>query len=187
MSTRNLDRLIAPRSVVAIGASARPGSVGHAVTRNLLTGGFRGDIHLVNLKGGEIDGRKIFRTLAEVPAAPDLAVIMTPPETVPDLIRELGARGTKAAVVVTSGPGAGPDAAEVNLRWRQQLLRRAEPHLLRIVGPNCIGYAAPGIGLNASFGPGNLKAGRVAAIAQSGAVLAALADWARRRASASRT
>lgn len=177
MSTRNLDRLIAPRSVVAIGASARPGSVGHAVTRNLLTGGFRGDIHLVNLKGGEIDGRKIFRTLAEVPAAPDLAVIMTPPETVPDLIRELGARGTKAAVVVTSGPGAGPDAAEVNLRWRQQLLRRAEPHLLRIVGPNCIGYAAPGIGLNASFGPGNLKAGRVAAIAQSGAVLAALADW----------
>ena len=177
MSTRNLDKLVAPRSVVAIGASARPGSVGNAVTRNLLAGGFHGDIHLVNLKGGEIDGRKIFRTLAELPAAPDLAVIMTPPETVPGLIHELGTRGTKACVVITSGPGAGADAAEVNLRWRQRLLRRAEPHLLRIVGPNCIGYAAPGIGLNASFGPGNLKAGRVAAIAQSGAVLAALADW----------
>ncbi|MCX7366129.1 MAG: bifunctional acetate--CoA ligase family protein/GNAT family N-acetyltransferase [Alphaproteobacteria bacterium] len=177
MSTRNLDRLIAPRSVVAIGASTRPGSVGFAVTRNLLAGGFKGDIHLVNLKGGEIDGRKVFRTLADLPAAPDLAVIMTPPDTVPGLIAELGTRGTKAVVVITSGPGAGTDAAEVNARWRQKLLRRAEPNLLRIVGPNCIGYAAPGIGLNASFGPGNLKAGRIAAIAQSGAVLAALADW----------
>ena len=55
MSTRNLDKMMAPRSVVAIGASARPGSVGAAVTRNLLAGGFQGEIHLVNIKGGDIE------------------------------------------------------------------------------------------------------------------------------------
>ena len=177
MSTRNLDRLIAPKSVVAIGASERERSVGAAVTRNLLAGGFKGDIHLLNLKGGTIAGHPVLRRLSEMPAPADLAVIMTPADTVPGLIAELGKRGTKAAVVISSGPGTGADAREVNARWRQRLLREAQPNLLRILGPNCIGYAAPGLGLNATFGPGNLKPGRIAAIAQSGAVLAALADW----------
>jgi acetyltransferase len=177
VSTRNLDKLIAPESIVAIGASARPGSVGCAVTRNLIGGGFKGAIHLVNLKGGEIEGRPVLRSLAELAVAADLAVIMTPPDTVPGVIEELGRRGTKAAVVITAGPGAGADGPATNARWRSRILRAAQPHLMRILGPNCIGYAAPRLGLNASFGPGNLKAGRVAAIAQSGAILSGLADW----------
>jgi acetyltransferase len=177
VSTRNLDGLVEPKSVVAIGASDRKGSVGDALTRNLLSGGFKGDIHLVNVKGGEIAGRPVLRSLAELPKPADLAVVMTPPETVPGVIAELGARGTKVAVVVTAGPGAGAGAKTANAQWRQSLLDAAKPHLLRIVGPNCIGYAAPRIGLNASFGPGKLKAGQIAAVAQSGAVLAALADW----------
>ncbi|UYN93000.1 MAG: bifunctional acetate--CoA ligase family protein/GNAT family N-acetyltransferase [Enhydrobacter sp.] len=177
MSTRNLDGLMAPRSVVAVGASARPGTVGRAVTRNLLRGGFRGAIHLVNPKGGEIEGHKVLRSLSELPEPADLAVIMTPADTVPGVVKELGLAGTKAAVIVSSGPGTGADARKANQAWRDRLLRAAQPHLLRIVGPNCIGYAAPGIGLNASFGPGRPRAGRIAAIAQSGAVLAGLADW----------
>jgi acetyltransferase len=177
MSTRNLDRLMAPRSVVAIGASARPGSVGAAVTRNLLTAGFHGDTHLVNVKGGEIEGRPVLKSLAELAHPADLAVIMTPPETVPRLIVELGERGTRTAVIITAGPGTGATAADDNRRWRKRLLKAAQPYLLRIVGPNCIGYMAPRLGLNASFGPTKLKAGRVAAVAQSGAVLAGLADW----------
>ncbi|CAN5836760.1 bifunctional acetate--CoA ligase family protein/GNAT family N-acetyltransferase [soil metagenome] len=171
MSTRNLDKMMTPKSVVAIGASARPGSVGEAVTRNLLAGGFHGDIHLVNAKGGEIAGRPVLRSPAELPKPADLAIIMTPPHTVPKLVFELGERGTRVAVVITAGAG------DDNARWRRQILRAAEPYLLRIVGPNCIGYAVPKLGLNASFGPGNLKAGRIAAVAQSGAVLAGLADW----------
>ena len=177
MSIRNLDTLMAPKSVVAIGASERSGSVGAAVTQNLLAGGFKGEIHLVNRKGGSIDGRPVLRTLSELPSVPDLAVIMTPAESVPALIVDLGQRGTKVAVVISSGPGVGKDAAETNARWRRRLLRAARPYLLRIVGPNCIGYAAPKLALNASFGPGRLKSGRLAAIAQSGAVLAGLADW----------
>src|SRR6185436_19119145 len=83
----------------------------------------------------------------------------------------------RAAVIISAGPGAGPEGREENARWRQKLLRTAEPHLMRLVGPNCIGYVAPTLGLNASFGPTQVKAGRLAAVAQSGAVLAALADW----------
>jgi acetyltransferase len=177
VSTRNLDKLIAPQSVVAVGASSRVGAVGAAVTRNLLDGGFTGAIHLVNPKGGEIAGHCVLKSLAELPKPADLAVIMTPPATVPGIVSELGERGTKVAIVITAGPGAGAEGAADNRRWRQQLLDNAQPHLLRIVGPNCIGCAAPRIGLNATFGPARLKAGHVAAVAQSGAVLAGLADW----------
>src|ERR1700759_5581332 len=135
MSTRNLDKLMAPKSVVAIGASERPGSVGAAVTRNLLAGGFKGEIHLVNRKGGEIQGRPVWRSLSELPSPSDLAVIMTPAPTVPGLLRELGEKGTKTAVIVSAGPGAGPAASEENAEWRTRLLRTAEPYLMRIVGP----------------------------------------------------
>ena len=177
MSTRNLDKLMAPKSVVAIGASERPGSVGAAVTRNLLAGGFKGEIHLVNRKGGEIGGRPVWRSLSDVLSPADLAVVMTPAPTVPGILRELGEKGTKAAVIISAGPGAGAAADRENAEWRTRLLRIAEPHLMRILGPNCIGYVVPPIGLNASFGPARIKPGRLAAIAQSGAVLAALADW----------
>ncbi len=177
MSTRNLDKLIAPNSVVAVGASSRARSVGGAVTRNLLAGGFRGDIHLVNPKGGEIEGRPVLRSLAALRAPADLAVVMTPPATVPGVIDELGRQGTRVAVVITAGPGAGSEGGKINGQWRQRILDTARPYLLRVVGPNCIGYAAPRLGLNASFGPSGLKGGRIAALAQSGAVLAGLADW----------
>lgn len=177
MSTRNLDALMAPRSIVAIGASERPGSVGAAVTHNLLAGGFQGDVYMVNRKGGTIAGRTVFKRVTDLPEPADLAVIMTPAETIPALITSLGQAGTRAAVVISAGPGSGADAGVVNARWRQRLLNAAKPHLLRIVGPNCIGYAAPRLGLNASFGPTRLKGGRIAAVAQSGAVLAGLADW----------
>src|SRR5260370_35613028 len=111
MSTRNLDKMMVPRSVVAIGASARPGSVGAAVTRNLLAGGFQGDIHLVNIKGGTIEGRPVLKSMAELREPADLAVIMTPAATAPRLILELGARGTKPPVRVTAGAGGGSTAA----------------------------------------------------------------------------
>jgi len=171
MSIRNLDKLLSPASVVAIGATNRAGSVGEAVTRNLLGGGFKGEIHLVNLKGGEIGGRPVLKSVRDLKAPPDLAVIMTPPASVPRLVMELGQLGTRVAVVITSGMG------EDMPRWRQRILDAAKPYLMRIVGPNCIGYAAPRLGLNAGFGPAGLKPGRIAAVAQSGAVLAGLADW----------
>ena len=116
---------------------------------------------------------------------PDLAVVMTPAETVPGICGA-GREGHQGRRIISAGPGAAP-RPRGQCRWRRKLLRIAQPHLLRIVGPNCIGYIVPRHGLNASFGPARIKAGRLAAIAQSGAVLAGSPTGAARRASVSRT
>src|SRR5260370_35888524 len=110
MSTRNLDKMMVPRSVVAIGASARPGSVGAAVTRNPLAGGFQGGIHLGNIKGGTIEGRPVLKSLAELREPADLAGIMTPAAPGPRLIFQLGERGTQVARVRTPRAGDGAPA-----------------------------------------------------------------------------
>src|SRR3954454_13666272 len=105
MSTRNLAFLCRPRSVALIGASAGDDRVGGVTRRNLLRAGFGGPVFLVNPHHSELDGKAVHASVAALPQAPDLAIIATPPDTVPALIAELGARGTKAAVVITAGFG----------------------------------------------------------------------------------
>lgn len=175
MTTRNLDALFNPASVALIGASARPGSVGQVVTANLLGGGFAGKLMFVDPKGGEVQFHPVYASVAALPAAPDLAIIATPARTIPGLISELGARGCRAAVVISAG-FEGSDAAGAALR--QAILDAARPHLLRIVGPNCLGLLSPANGLNASFARTTPPSGPVALVAQSGAVAAAALDWA---------
>jgi acetyltransferase len=172
MTIRNLDALFSPRTIVLLGASRRPGSVGAVVTHNLLHGGFGGRIMLVNPKGGEAEGQPLLPSIGALPERPDLAVIATPAETVPGLIAELGASGCRAAVVISAGFEGEGRPAEL----RQSMLEAARPHLLRIVGPNCLGLISPGSGVNASFAGRIAPAGRVALVAQSGAVAAAAMD-----------
>ena len=178
MSIRNLDRMFAPRSVALIGASAREGSVGHVLLQNLAGAGLEGPIWAVNPRGGRIGDVELHRDIAGLPQAPDLAVIATPPQTVPGLIAELGARGTRAAVVITAGFG---ELGEEGRALQKQMLDAARPHLLRIAGPNCLGLMAPGNGLNASFGHVQPLKGNVAFVSQSGAVVTAVLDWATSR------
>ncbi len=175
MSIRNLDLLLAPRSVAVIGGSDRPQSVGATVMRNLLAGGFAGPILPVNLRHREVAGLKAYARVRDLPQAPDLAVICTPPPTVPGLISELGARGTRAAIVLTAGLAA-TDRGGRSLT--QQMLEAARPHLLRVLGPNCIGLLVPGIGLNASFAHIGAQKGKLAFVSQSGALVTAVLDWA---------
>ncbi|MEX2643443.1 MAG: CoA-binding protein, partial [Acetobacterales bacterium] len=177
MTVRNLDFLFAPKSVALIGASPRPATVGDVVIRNLRAGGFAGPIMLVNPKHRTIDGLPVHPDVASLPTVPDLAIIATPPATVPGLIADLGRRGTKAAIVITAGFGAGTEAR----RLKQAMLDAARPHLLRIVGPNCLGVLVPGIGLNASFAHLPALKGRLAFLAQSGAVVGSVIDWATAR------
>ena len=179
MSTRNLDAILKPRSVALIGASARPRSIGNVMARNLLAGGFAGSIRFVNPNSGAIEGVAAMPDVARLPEAPDLAVIATPPKTVPGLVAELGARGTRGVIVITAGFGE-LDTAE-GARLQQATLEAARPHLLRIVGPTCLGVLAPGAGVNASFAHIAPLKGDLAFVSQSGAMLTAVLDWATAR------
>src|SRR5580692_5263949 len=175
MSIRNLDILFNPGSVALIGATDRAGSVGAVVMRNLRRAGFRGELILVSPRHRVLDGLPAYPSVAALPRAPDLAVIVTPPDMVPPLIAELGARGTKAAVVITAGFGElGVDGRAL----QQAALDAARPHLLRLVGPNCVGIMVPGIGLDASFSHLAPRPGDIAFVSQSGAMITAMLDWA---------
>lgn len=176
MSRHNLNHLFEPRSVAVIGASDRPQAIGTTVIRNLLKGGFSGPVWPVNIKHDTVAGHPACRTVAELPGVPELAVICTPASAVPGLIAELGALGTRAAVVISSGfEAAGPDGRTL----LAATLAAAKPHLLRILGPNCLGLLAPRLGLNASFAHTDALPGSLAFIAQSGALMTALLDWAK--------
>ncbi|MES2787109.1 MAG: bifunctional acetate--CoA ligase family protein/GNAT family N-acetyltransferase [Pseudomonadota bacterium] len=179
MSVRNLESLLRPRSVAVIGASDRPGSVGNVVLRNARAGGLTGAVWAVNPRHEMVGGEKAWPDVASLPSAPDLAIVCTPAATVPSVIAELGARGTRAAIVFAAGlrepPGNGRETLE------QAMLKAARPYLLRILGPNCIGALVPGIGLNASFAPGNALAGSLAFVTQSGALATTMLDWANER------
>ena len=177
MSVRNLGSIFHPRSVALIGASTREHSIGNVVAENLLHGGFSGTVRLVNPVHSQAAGMRTYPDVASLPESPDLAVICTPPETVPSLIAELGARGTKGVIVVTAGFGDTPDGK----RLHQAMLDAARPHLLRIIGPNCLGVLSPQSGLNASFAQMNAISGGIALVAQSGAILTTILDWASAR------
>ncbi len=176
MSIRNLDKMFAPRSIAVIGASDKPHSVGSALMTNLLQAGFNGPVLPVNPKASAVHGIKAYGDIASLPHAPDLAVIATPPDTVPPLIAELGRRGTRAGVILTAGFAEGE--AKVGKERAAELLAAARPYLLRIVGPNCLGIAVPGIGVDATFAPAAILPGNIAFLTQSGAMATTVLDWA---------
>lgn len=169
MSQRHLDRLLTPRSVAVFGASDRPGRMGTTVWRNLAAAGFQGEIAPVNPRLHTLEGMRCHAAVGDLPFVPDLAVLCTPPATIARLVAELGERGTRAALVVTDGL----DAAQ-----RQATLDAARPHVLRLLGPGCIGLLSPRRGLNASITPAGATAGELALVSQSGALLTAMLDWA---------
>ena len=172
MSIRHLDSLFQPDSVAVIGASDRAGSVGATVWRNLREGGFDGALYAVNRRHATVDGVKAWPSVGALPRTPALALICTPPAGVAALIKQLGQRGTRAAIVMT----AGLDAAQ-----KRAALTAARKHTLRILGPNCLGLLAPHHGLNASFSQEAALPGRLAFVSQSGALATAMLDWAHPR------
>jgi acetyltransferase len=177
MSIRNLDKLFVPKSIAVIGATNRAGAIGNIVMQNILEGGFEGPVMPVNPKHEAISGVLAYADIESLPKAPDLAIICTPPAPIPELIDQLGAHGTRAAIVLTAGLGVAktPDGQSIN----EAMLSAAKPYLLRILGPNCVGMLAPYIGLNASFSHLPALPGNIAFISQSGALCTAVLDWAR--------
>jgi acetyltransferase len=169
-----LDAMLAPTSVAVIGATSRPGTVGHAVLENLLHGKFQGKVYAVNAKHPEVLGLKTYASIRDIPGHVDLAIVATPAATVPQLIGECVDAGAKSAVVLSAGfRERGADGAALERQIQEQLRRGS----MRLLGPNCLGLMNSAIGLNATFVKDAPRAGNVAFLSQSGALQVAILDW----------
>ena len=150
--------MLIPASVAVVGASRRPGSVGRTILRNIITGGFVGQVYPVNPHAAELDGIVCLPSAAALPDDVDLAVIAVPASAVLDVAEECGRRGVKALVVVAAG---------LHGAARAELFGICRRHGMRMVGPASYGVANPSIGLNATFAARHPRAGTAGLALQS--------------------
>ena len=175
MSTYRLDKLFAPSSLAVVGGSRRATSLGAAVLRNIRDAGFPGPMAIVNPVHSEIDGHPAFTSLDKLPFVPDIIVVTAPASAVPNIIAEAVGKGVAGAVILSAGLGHGEGSLSA------ATLAAANAGGLRLIGPNCFGVIAPGCRLNASFAAHMPRQGGLALISQSGAIIAAMVDWAAER------
>jgi acetyltransferase len=170
-----LQPLLAPASVALVGASERPGSVGAAVLANLRAGGFHGPVFLVNPKHTALGAEPCHPTLEALPQAVDLAIVTAPAAAVPGIVRDAARARTRALVVLSAGFA---ETGAPGRALQDEVARLAAEAGIPLLGPNCLGLLRPALGLNASFARTSATPGGVALASQSGAVCAALVDWA---------
>lgn len=175
MTALNLDRMFQPASIAVIGASERAGSVGAAVMENLEIGGYPGRIYPVNPRHSAVRGKKCFPDVERIPEAPDLAVVATPIETVPQIVGACAAAGGGGCVILSSG---GKEIGERGRRMEDAVQSRIEGTGFRVIGPNCLGILCARSRMNASFAGCQPLAGNIAFISQSGAICTAVLDLA---------
>jgi acetyl coenzyme A synthetase (ADP forming)-like protein len=166
-----------PRGIAVIGASTDPNKLGYGLARNLVQCNFQGVIHFVNPKGGSLFGRPMYPSVAALPDPVDLAIILIPANQVGKVLRECGGRGIHAAIIASGGFR---ETGEKGVELEQELVKIAHDSGLRMIGPNCIGLLDTHLPLDATFlPPPGPPPGDVAFISHSGAICAAVIDWAR--------
>src|SRR6202142_4764981 len=168
-----LDALFLPQSVAVIGASERAGSVGRSVFWNLLSSPFGGTVFPVNAKRSNVLGIKAYPSIRDLPDKVDLVVVVTPADTVPDIIAESVELGIPAGIVISAGFKEFGEHGKELERQISEIIRGK----MRLIGPNCLGVMNPIRGLNATFAHAIARPGNVAFISQSGALLTAILDW----------
>ena len=174
MSVDGLDAVFHPKSIALVGASARPGSVGQAIMRNLIGAGFKGSLYPVNAKHDSIMGKSAYAALNRIDDPVDLVVVATPMDTVPEIISECGRIQAAGAVIISAGgKETGQPGRDLEARIRDATAGSG----LRIIGPNCLGIMCSGALLNASFAARMPLDGKLAFISQSGAICAAILDF----------
>jgi acyl-CoA synthetase (NDP forming)/GNAT superfamily N-acetyltransferase len=163
----SLRHVLAPESVVVIGAGRRPGTVGRAILDNIITGGYSGRLYVVNPRARQISGVHCLSAVANLPEPADLAVVAVPAAAVLDVAEQCGQRGVRSLVVIASGLDAAASA---------DLLAVCRRYGIRLVGPNCFGVAVPAIGLDATFGARHPQPGVAGLVMQSGGLGFAMVD-----------
>ena len=166
-----------PRSVAVIGATEKPASVGRTVLRNLLSQPSGATIFPINPGRANVLGIRCYPSVAAVGEPVDLAVVITPADTVPGVLKECVDAGVRGAIVISAGfSELGRKGQEREHQVREVLAASR----LRLIGPNCLGVMNPRTGLNATFAQGNALPGNLAFLSQSGALCTAILDWSRR-------
>jgi acetate---CoA ligase (ADP-forming) len=170
----SIDILFNPISIAVIGASTTRGKLGNDVMRNLIDSGYQGRIYPINPNAGEILGLKAFRSIKEVPADVDVAVIVIPAKFVLPTVEECGEKGVKALVIITAGF---KEIGKKGQEAEKKLVELAEKYEMVIQGPNCLGITNTSAPYNASFSAGTPGKGTIAFASQSGALMTGILDW----------
>jgi acetate---CoA ligase (ADP-forming) len=173
-NSARLDSIFKPRSVAVIGASTAPGKLGHDILANLKNGGFAGPLYPINPKADEILGLKVYKSIAEAPEPPELAVVVIPAKIVTPTLEQCAAKGVKGAIVITGGFA---ETGEDGERLQEEMAQVIRSTGLKVVGPNCQGVNMPHHHMCASW-PLITTKGKIAFASQSGTVGAAFLDLA---------
>ena len=170
----DLKKIFSPKTIAVIGASESEGSVGKALTENLLLPNNR-KIFPVNPNRKSILGIDSYARIADIPEQIDLAVIATPAQTVPGIIEECGKSGVEGVIIVSAGF---KETGKTGEKLEEQIKEIRRTYGMRIIGPNCLGVIRPVNRLNASFLRVHPEPGKIAFISHSGALGSAILDWA---------
>jgi acetyltransferase len=169
-----LDVFFTPNNVAVIGATENDGSVGRTTLWNLISTPFGGAVFPVNPKRNSVLGIKAYPSISAVPEQVDLAVVVTPAPSIPNIIRECADNAVKGAIVISAGF---KELGEPGEKLERQILEQAKRGDVRVIGPNCLGLMSPLTGLNATFASRMAQSGNVGFISQSGALCTAVLDW----------
>ena len=171
-----LTTLFEPKSVAVIGASDRENSVGNIIFKNILGSGYKGRLYAINTKHDTIQGQPAYKSIEEIGARVEMAIIATRPQTVPHIIEQCGRSGVRNVIIITDGFS---ETGHVGAALERKVLEIARSYNVRILGPNCLGIIRADLGLNATFTKITAAPGNLALVSQSGAMCSAVLDWAK--------
>lgn len=169
---KDLNAVFKPKGIAVVGASAKPGKIGYQILKNIIDCGYEGNIYPVNPKDEEVLGKKAYKTVEEIPGNVDVAVISIPAPLVIETLEGCARKGIKGVAVISSG------FAEVgNTKAEEEIKKIADKNNIALLGPNMFGYVYTPSKLNASFGPTDIRPGKIAFVSQSGALAISLMGW----------
>ena len=163
---RELDSFFEPRGVAVIGATSSRHKPGNDVIRNIVANGYKGELYLVNPKGGEIEGRKAYASIGELPEGIDMAIIILPAKLNPQAIRECAAKGIRGVVLAAGGFSEVDDEGQLLQAELETVIRETG---VRVIGPNTSGMTSTPFNFTSSFFPlGKIPRGNISYLAQTG-------------------
>ena len=171
-----LTTLFEPKSVAVIGASDRENAVGAVIFKNILSSGYKGRLYAINPKHETIQGQQAYKSIEEIGARVEMAVIATRPQTVPQIIEQCGRSGVRNVIIIAAGFS---ESGHIGAALERKVLEIARSYNVRILGPNCLGIIRPDLGLNATFARMTANGGNLALVSQSGAMCSSVLDWAK--------